>query len=98
MTDTHGDPSSSTDTARVGIKTSLLGAEKVAERIDETDQLNERSVGQTIGQVDGGWQDTQTSVGAGIGLDVRFFYRFGLNLRVGAAYRVGPGDVTATFR
>jgi len=50
MTDTHGDPSSSTDTARVGIKTSLLGAEKVAERIDETDQLNERSVGQTIGQ------------------------------------------------
>lgn len=39
-----------TDTEGLGIKTSLLGAEKVAERIDETDQLNERSVGQTIGQ------------------------------------------------
>lgn len=39
-----------TDTEGLGIKTSLLGVEKVAERIDDTDQLNERSVGQTIGQ------------------------------------------------
>ncbi|MFB6249063.1 MAG: hypothetical protein ABEL97_10885, partial [Salinibacter sp.] len=63
------------------------------------DALSAYGFGQTVGRVGAtGWQDAKTSVGAGLGLDVRFFYRFGLTLRVGAAYRVGPGDVTTTFR
>lgn len=37
------------DRDRLGITAGLLGMEKVAEREAETDQLNERSVGQTIG-------------------------------------------------
>lgn len=61
--------------------------------------LSAYGFGQTIGQVDsGGWQDAKTSVGAGLGLSVNLFYQFNLKLRAGAAYRVGPGDVTATFR
>lgn len=61
--------------------------------------LSAYGFGQTLGRVDsGGWQAPKTSVGGGIGLDVRFFYRFSLKLRVGAAYRLGPGDVHATFR
>jgi hypothetical protein len=61
--------------------------------------LSAYGFGQTLGCVGtNGWQDARTSVGAGIGLDVRFFYRFSIKLRVGAAYRVGPGDVRATFR
>ena len=38
-----------TDDDRLGIKTSLLGLEKAVDRAAETDQLNERSVGQTVG-------------------------------------------------
>ncbi len=60
--------------------------------------LSAYGFGQTIGPVDGGWQDARTSVGAGLGLSVNLFYQFNLKLRAGAAYRVGPGNVTATFR
>ena len=38
-----------TDDDRLGIKTSLLGLEKAVDRAARTDQLNERSVGQTVG-------------------------------------------------
>ena len=38
------------DDDRLGIKTSLLGIEKAVDRAARTDQLNERSVGHTVGQ------------------------------------------------
>lgn len=55
--------------------------------------------GQTLGRVSvDGWQGAQRSVGGGIALDTRLFYRLSLRLRVGLAYRLGPGDVRPTFR
>jgi hypothetical protein len=61
--------------------------------------LSVYGVGQTLGRVGTGkWKAPQTSVGVGLGLDVTLFYHFSTRLRIGAAYRVGPGELTPTFR
>ncbi|MFB6272702.1 MAG: hypothetical protein ABEL51_07395, partial [Salinibacter sp.] len=41
---------------------------------------------------------TFSSVGGGIGLQFRFFYVLDVNLQVGAAFRVQPGDVEIVWR
>lgn len=55
--------------------------------------------GQTLGRVaDGRWREVASSVGAGLSLRSRFFYIFDLDLRVGAAYRLGPNDLELVYR
>jgi len=41
---------------------------------------------------------TYSSVGGGLGLQMRLFYLLDLNLQVGAAFRLGPGDVDLVWR
>lgn len=55
--------------------------------------------GQTLGRVSvSEWEGTKRSVGGGVALDTRLFYRLSLRLRVGLAYRIEEGDVKPTFR
>ena len=51
---------------------------------------------QTLSGVQGGGQ--RSSLGAGLGLQFRLFYIFNFDLRVGAAYRVEPGDFEVVNR
>jgi hypothetical protein len=39
-----------------------------------------------------------TSVGAGLGLQFRLFYLLDLDLQVGAAFRLEPGDIEPVWR
>jgi hypothetical protein len=41
---------------------------------------------------------TYSSVGAGLGLQFRFFYLLDLNLKIGAAFRLGPGEIDLVWR
>ncbi len=44
------------------------------------------------------WPQALSSVGGGVSLEVRVFYGFGLDLRIGAAYRPQTGDVVTIYR
>jgi hypothetical protein len=55
--------------------------------------------GETLGAVDGGaWRWQRSSVGGGVSVQLRLFYQFNVDLRLGAAYRPEVGDVTAVYR
>jgi hypothetical protein len=55
--------------------------------------------GETLGSVrDGAWSESLSSVGGGVSLEVRVFYGFALDLRIGAAYRPRTGDVVTIYR
>jgi hypothetical protein len=55
--------------------------------------------GETLGAVrEGPWPQTLSSVGGGLSLELRVFYGFGLDLRIGAAYRPQTGDVVTIYR
>ena len=53
--------------------------------------------GQTLAPVDA-LSNTLSSVGAGLGLQMRLFYLLDLTLEVGIAYRLEPGDVEVVTR
>ena len=55
--------------------------------------------GETLGAVgNGGWGHALSSVGGGLQLELRVFYGFGLDLRIGAAYRPQTNDVVTIYR
>ena len=55
--------------------------------------------GQTLGRLqDGFGGPLRSSVGGGVGLQMRWFYLLDLDLRVGVTYRLEPGDAELTFR
>lgn len=55
--------------------------------------------GQTIGRVTADqWREVASSVGLGLSLRTRFFYLFNVDLRVGAAFRLGPNDIEPVYR
>jgi hypothetical protein len=55
--------------------------------------------GETLGRIgEGAWRHRTSSVGAGISLEARIFYRFNVDLRIGAAYRPGANEVQAVYR
>lgn len=55
--------------------------------------------GETFGRMGAdGWREKASSVGAGVSLRTRFFYLFNFDLRIGGAFRIGPGDFEAIYR
>jgi hypothetical protein len=54
--------------------------------------------GQTLAPVGSGAGGTRSALGAGIGLQFRFFYVLNFDLRLGAAFRVEPQDTEAVWR
>lgn len=55
--------------------------------------------GETLGVIEnGGWNRALSTVGGGLSLETRFFYRFNLTLRIGAAYRFETNDFAAVYR
>lgn len=61
--------------------------------------LSAYGFGQMLGRVASSyWREVASSVGVGLSLRTRFFYVFDFDLRVGAAFRLGSGDVTLVYR
>ena len=55
--------------------------------------------GQTLGRVQDGFNGPlRSSVGGGVGVRARLFYRLDLDLRLGLTYRLEPGSFEATTR